>query len=584
MFDLMDKELAKIFFGIADLLEASGVTFKPFAYRRAALALQDMEKDASQIYKEGGIKALQNIPGVGVSIAKKIEEYLKTGRIAYYERLKKKLPVALDDLIAVEGLGPKRAKILYEKLGIASLKDLEIAAKKHKIAQLVGFGPKSEANILEGIEFQKHDRGRFLLGQILPVAREIKTKLEALPEVAHVDIAGSLARRKETIGDVDLLAIIAPKAGRDANSRVMNFFTRLESVKKVWSKGQTKASLRMVEGFDMDLRLLPAASYGAALQYFTGSKEHNVALRQIAKNKGFKLSEYGLFYGRKIVAAQSEKEIYEKLGLQWIPPELREDVGEIEAAANNKLPRLIGYDGLKGDLHCHSNWDGGKNSITQIAEAAMAMDYEYVGIADHTKMLKIENGLDEAKLARRDKEIDKLNNLFKRENRNFVVLKGCEANILKDGSIDINDKSLAELDFVIAGIHSNFKMTKDKMTQRIIRAMENPNVDIISHPTGRLIKKRPEYQVDFEIICEAAHRTGTILEINSYPDRLDLNDIHIRRAKDFGVKMIINTDSHIIGQMRFVEFGIAQARRGWAEKHDIINTYSAKELLSFLKK
>jgi DNA polymerase (family 10) len=581
---MINQELAKIFFAIADLLEAADVAFKPFAYRRAALTLQDFEVDAAEIYKEGGLKTLQDIPGVGVSIAEKIEEYLKTGRIAYYDRLKKKLPVDLEELITVEGLGPKRAKILYKKLGIASLKELENAAKKHQIARLAGFGEKSEKNILQGIEFQKHDRGRFLLGEILPAARAAKKKLEALPEIARVDIAGSLRRGRETIGDVDLLAIISPKSGPAAVGRVMDFFVHLDGVQKVWGRGDTKASVRMAEGFDMDLRLLPAASYGAALQYFTGSKEHNVALRQIAKSKGFKLSEYGLFYGRKIVAGKNEREIYEKMGLQWVPPELREDSGEIDAARANKLPRLVGYGDLKGDLHCHSDWDGGDNSIEQIAAAAMAMGYEYVGIADHTKMLKIENGLDEKRLAQRNLEIDKLNLSFKKEGRHFTILKGCEANILNDGSIDIDDKTLAQLDFVIAGIHSNFKMAKDQMTRRIVHAMENPNVDIISHPTGRLIKKRDEYQIDMEKIFNAAKKIGTVLEINSYPQRLDLNDRNIRLAKEYGIKMVINTDSHIIGQMRFAEFGISQARRGWATASDIINTRPLNGLLKCFKK
>ncbi len=581
---MVNNELAKIFFEVADLLEAADVEFKPFAYRRAALALQGLEDDAAGIYRRGGRKALEEIPGVGQSIAGKIEEYLKTGRIAYYGKLKKKLPVNLEEIIAVEGLGPRRAKILYDKLGVASLKDLEAAAKKHEIAGLEGFGTKSEQNILEGIEFQKRSRGRFLLAEILPVARQAQARLEALPEIARVDIAGSLARRKETIGDVDLLAILSPRHGAASATRVMDFFTRIGGVVKIWGKGGTKASVRMADGFDMDLRILPSASYGAALQYFTGSKEHNVALRQLAKNKGFKLSEYGLFYGGKIVAGAAEKEIYEKLGLEWMPPEIRENSGEIEAAAARKLPRLVGYGDLKGDLHCHSDWDGGDDSIENIAAAAMKIGYGYVGIADHTKSLKIENGLDEKKLAQRNKEIDKLNKKLKKEGRDFVVLKGCEANILNDGSIDINDKTLAEMDFVVAGIHSNLKMPKDRMTRRMARAMENPNVDIISHPTGRLLKKRDEYSIDLEKIFAAAKATRTVLEINSYPERLDLNDHNIRAAKEHGIKMVINTDSHQVGQMRFAEYGIAQARRGWAEAGDIINVWPLEKMLGFLKK
>jgi DNA polymerase (family 10) len=380
---------------------------------------------------------------------------------------------------------------------------------------------------------------------------------------------------KETIGDVDFLVISKnPKP-------IMDFFVSLPGVIKIWGKGNTKASVRMKEGFDMDIRVLPRRSYGAALQYFTGSKEHNIALRKIAIEKGLKLSEYGLFKGSEMIAGEKEEEIYEKLGMDWIPPELREDRGEIEAALRHKLPKIIDYRDIKGDLHVHSKWDGGKNSIEEIAEYAIKMGYEYVGIADHTKFLKIEHGLDEKRLRERNKEIDKLNQKFKGK---IKILKGCEANILPDGKIDIDDECLKEQDFVIAGVHSRFKMTKEEMTERIIRAMKNPNVDIISHPTGRLIQKRGEYEIDFDKILKVAKETGTILEINSYPERLDLNDVNIKKAKEMGVKMVINTDAHHVDQMRFIELGIAQARRGWAEKEDIINCWPLEKMLKFLKK
>jgi DNA polymerase (family 10) len=352
-------------------------------------------------------------------------------------------------------------------------------------------------------------------------------------------------------------------------------------VVKVWGKGNTKASVRMKEGFDMDIRVLPKKSYGAALQYFTGSKEHNIALRKIAIEKGLKLSEYGLFKGSKMIAGETEEEIYQKLGMDWIPPELREDRGEIEAALNHKLPKIIDYKDIKGDFHVHSKWDGGKNSIEEIAEYAIKMGYEYVGIADHTKFLKIEHGLDEKQLKERNKEIDRLNQKFKGK---IKILKGCEANILPDGKIDISDDCLRELDFVIAGVHSKFKMSKEEMTERIIKAMKNPNVDILAHPTGRLIQKREGYEVDLDKILKVAKETGTILEIDSYPDRLDLNDVNIKKAKEMGVKMVIDTDAHHVDQMRFIELGIAQARRGWAEKEDIINCWPLEKMLKFLKK
>jgi DNA polymerase (family 10) len=552
-----------------------GVKFKPYAYEKAALTLEGLEKDVEEIYKKEGFEGLRKIPGVGESIAKKIEEYLKTGKIQYYEDYKKKYPINLDELMGIEGLGPKRMKVLYEKLGIRNLKELEEAAKSHKIAPLYGFGEKTEKNILEAIEFAKRSKGRFLLGDILPRVKEIYGRLKNLKEVERIDVVGSIRRMKETIGDVDFLVISKNPAP------IMDFFVSLPGVIKIWGKGNTKASVRMKEGFDMDIRVLPRRSYGAALQYFTGSKEHNIALRKIAIEKGLKLSEYGLFKGSEMIAGEKEEEIYEKLGMDWIPPELREDRGEIEAALRHKLPKIIDYRDIKGDLHVHSKWDGGKNSIEEIAEYAIKMGYEYVGIADHTKFLKIEHGLDEKRLRERNKEIDKLNQKFEGK---IKILKGCEANILPDGKIDIDDECLKEQDFVIAGVHSRFKMTKEEMTERIIRAMKNPNVDIISHPTGRLIQKRGEYEIDFDKILKVAKETGTILEINSYPERLDLNDVNIKKAKEMGVKMIINTDAHHVDQMRFIELGIAQARRGWAEKEDIINCWPLEKMLKFLKK
>jgi DNA polymerase (family 10) len=572
---MKNQEIAKIFYEIADYLEMEGVKFKPYAYQKAAITLEGLEEDVEEIYKRGGLEALKKIPGVGESIALKIEEYLKTGKIKYYEEFKKKMPIDLEELIQVEGMGPKKAKVLYEKLGVKNLKDLEKAAREHKIAPLFGFGEKTEKNILEGVEFLKRSKGRFLLGEILPKVKEIYEKLKKLKEVERVDVVGSIRRMKETIGDVDFL-VISKNPGP-----IMDFFVSLPGVVKVWGKGTTKSSVRLKEGFDMDIRVLPKRSFGAALQYFTGSKEHNIALRKIAIEKGLKLSEYGLFRGPKMIAGESEEEIYQKLGLEWVPPELREDRGEIEAAQAKKLPKIIDYKEIKGDLHVHSKWDGGANSVEEIAQYAIKMGYQYVGIADHTKFLKIEHGLDEKKLRERNEEIDKLNEKFKGK---IKILKGCEANILADGKIDIEDKCLKEQDFVIAGIHSNFKMEKEKMTERIIRAMKNPNVDIISHPTGRIIQRRDEYQIDFEKILKVAKETKTILEINSYPERLDLNDVNIKKAKEVGVKMVINTDAHHIDQMRFIELGIAQARRGWAEKEDIINCWPLEKLLKFLKK
>jgi len=577
---MSNQEIAKIFYEIADYLEMEGVQFKPYAYQKAAITLETLEEDVEEIYKKGGREAILKIPGIGESMADKIEEYLKTGKIKYYEEFKKKIPVNLEEIIAVEGMGPKKAKVLYEKLRIRNLKNLEKAAKAGKIAPLFGFGEKTEKNILEGIEFLKRSKGRFLLGDILPKVKEVEKKLKSLKEVEKIDVAGSVRRRKETIGDVDFL-VISKNPGK-----VMDFFVSLPGIIKIWGKGTTKASVRLKEGFDMDIRVLPKRSYGSALQYFTGSKEHNIALRKIAIDKGLKLSEYGLFRGPKMIAGETEEGIYEKLGMEWMPPEMRENQGEIEASLEGKLPEIISYKDIKGDLHCHIKWrgrDGGANTIEEMAEMARQMGYEYLGIASHTKFLRIEHGLNEKQLELRDKEIEKLNLGFRVKGLGFRILRGCEANILNDGEIDIKDEALKKLDFVIAGIHSNFKMPKEKMTERIIRAMKNPNVDIISHPTGRIIQRRDEYQIDFDKILRTAKETGTILEINSFPERLDLNAENIRRAKEAGVKMVINTDSHHRDQMRFIEYGIAQARRGWAEKNDIINTQSLEKLLRFFK-
>ncbi len=575
---MKNQELAKIFNDMARFLEAEGVAFKPYAYERAALSLEALNKDVAEIYRDGGTKALLQIPGVGKAIADHIEEYLKTGKIKHYEDYKKKFPLKLDELVKVEGMGVKKAKILYQKLGIKDLKDLEKAAKGHKIAPLFGFGEKTEKNILQGLEFLKRDKGRFLLGQILPTARIIEQRLKGLKEVEQISIAGSVRRRKETIGDVDILVVSKKPA------EVMDFFVKMDGVEKIWGKGGTKASIRMKEGFDIDLRVVPKKSYGSALQYFTGNKEHNIITRKIAIEKGLKLSEYGIFRGKKIIVGKTEEEVYKAIGLPYIEPELRENEGEIEAALNNQLPKIVGYKDIKGDLHCHTSFEAkshGRNSMEEMAKAAMNMGYEYIGISDHTKFLRIESGLDEKQLLKQHEAIKKINDKFKNQSINFKVLHGCESNILDDGSIDIKDKVLEKLDYVIAGVHSNMKMEKKEMTQRIIRAMQNPNVDIISHPTGRLIGRRDEYQMDFDKILEVARKTGTILEINSSPDRLDLRDLYIRRAKNQGVKMIIDTDSHQKEQMGQIEYGIAQARRGWAEKEDIINTNSVEKLLEY---
>ena len=578
---MKNQEIAKIFFNIASLLEnglparAGEKDFRPIAYKRAALALESLEEDVGEIYLDKGKAGLKEIPTIGKNLALKIEEYIKTGEIKEYEKIKKSLPVDFTEMTKIEGMGVRKAKILYQKLGIKSVKELEKAAKAHKIAPLFGFGEKTEKNILQGIEFLKVDKGRSLLGFIMPQVKEIISKLENLKEVKKISIAGSARRMKETIGDVDILVA----SGKP--TKINDFFVSLPGIEKVWAKGPTKSSVHLVRGFDVDLRIVKEESFGSALQYFTGSKEHNVATRRIAISKGLKLNEYGVFRGSKMIAGKTEEEVYKAIGMSYIEPEMREDTGEIQLALERKLPKIIGYKDIKGDLHCHSDWNGGENSIEEMAKFAMDLGYEYIGISDHTKFLKIENGLDEKQLLKQNEAIRKINEKIK--NKNFRILHGCETNILSNGLVDIKDEVLEKLDYVIAGVHSSMKMQKKEMTERIIKAINNKNIDIISHPTGRLIQKRDEYQVDLEKILKTAKGTGTILEINSWPERLDLKDIYIKMAKKIGVKMIINTDSHQKDQMHFIEFGIAQARRGWAEREDIINTKPIDELLRYFK-
>lgn len=570
---MKNQVIAKILSEIGDYLDMEGVAFKPYAYRKAADALQALPEDVGEVYRRGGIKALEVIPGVGEAIARKIEEYVKTGTVKYWLELSLKTPIELDELLAVEGLGPRRAKLLYEKLGIRTVAQLEKAARANEVAHLEGFGEKTEKNILQGITFLKKDTGRFPLGVILPRARAIYGLLKAMGEVEKISVAGSLRRMKETIGDVDIL-VVSGKA-----QAVMDVFTRMPGIEKIWGKGGTKSSIRLAEGFDVDLRVVPKSAYGAALQYFTGSKEHNIRLRMIAMEAGMKLNEYGLFKEGKLLEGTREEDIYRHLGLQWIPPELREDRGEIEAARSHTLPELVTLQDIRGDLHCHSNWDGGKNPIPEIAQKARALGYEYVGISDHTKFLRIEHGLDEEALLKRNREIDRLNKSFK----GFRILKGVEANIMRDGSIDISNEVLSQMDYVIAGIHSQLKMEQPEMMTRLGTAMENPHVDIISHPTGRLVAKREEYKVDISVLILKAKETGTVLEIDAFPDRLDLKDTNIRQAADQGVGMVIDTDAHEISHMDFMEYGVAQARRGWARKKDILNTLPAEKLLARLK-
>ncbi|MDP3784617.1 MAG: DNA polymerase/3'-5' exonuclease PolX [bacterium] len=571
---MKNQELAKILFEFGELYDMQEVPFKPRAFERASESVGSLDKDIAAVYTEEGVAGLEKIPGVGKGIAERIEEYLRTGRIKEYDALKKKFPVDIAGLASIEGVGPKLIKLLYQKLKIKNISELEKAAKAGKLRELPRTGEKLEQKILKGIEFKKEGGGRFALGEILPVAREIRERLLKVKGVEAVELAGSLRRFEETIGDLDILTISENPAA------VCSHFAKLPEVAHVYAHGDTKVMVRLKMGIDADLRVVPAQSFGAALQYFTGSKDHNVEVRKLAIKKGYKLNEYGLFKGKKVIAARTEEEIYEKLGMPQVPPpEIRLNRGEIEAAIAHKLPKLIGYGDLKGDVQIQTDWTDGKNSIEEMAREAEKLGHEYIAITDHTKTLAMTGGSDEKKLLRQMAEIDKLQKKFKK----IKILKGAEVNILKDGTLDIKDKVLEKLDVVGAAVHSLFNLSKAEQTQRIIKAMENPHLDILFHPTGRIINKRKPYEVDIEAIIKAAKTTGTILEIDAHPWRLDLKGEHIKMAREAGVKMVIDTDAHSVPELHYLEYGIAQARRAWCAKKDIINTLPLKEFLKALK-
>ncbi|MFA5013141.1 MAG: DNA polymerase/3'-5' exonuclease PolX [Candidatus Paceibacterota bacterium] len=567
---MKNQEIAKILFEIGDFLELNEVPFKPKAYQQAAIALDALEEDVAEIYKREGLKGLEKIPAVGKSIAAKIEEYLKTGKIEYYKDIKKSSPIDFEALTKVEGLGVRKIKKLYDELGIKNLADLEKAAKAGKIAPLFRFGKKTEDNILEAIEFLKQSKGRFLLREILPQVEKIEERIGKINGVKKISVAGSTRRRKETIGDADFLVAVADTSDKYLINKIMNTFVAMDEVVKIVAKGETKSSVKTKDGLDIDLRVVHTSSYGAALQYFTGSKEHNVATRRLAIKLGLKLNEYGLFTrgGRKI-KGETEEEIYERLGMKWMPPEIRENQGEIEAAMTDKLPKLVELKDIKGDFHCHTSYDGGQDSLRELAERAIEMGYEYLGLSDHTKTLKIENGLNEKELLKQRKEILKLNEEFKEQKKKFKLLQGAEVEILKDGSLDFSDDTLRQLDFVSVSVHSNFKMGKTEMTKRIIKAISNPNVDILNHPTGKILGSRDSYEVDMEEIFKVAKAKNITLELNCF--RSDLSAQHARRAKEMGIKMCIGSDAHYKKELFDMRYGVFQARRGWLTKNDVLN-------------
>lgn len=568
---MKNVRVAKILNEIAAILEMKGVEFKPRAYRKAARTVESLSKPIEEIYEEGN---LQELPGIGESIAEKIAEIIDTGSSSYYESLKKEMPVEVDELTAIEGIGPKTVEKLYRELGIKTLEDLEEAAKQQKIRAIEGLGPTTEENILDHIELAKRRKKRTLLGYALPIAEEIKNRLTSrLDTIDNIEIAGSARRMKPTIGDVDIL-VTAKRP-----DKVADFFTSMEDVREVLGKGKSKCSVILNNDMQVDLRLIQEESYGAALLYFTGSKDHNIELRKIAINDGYKLNEYGLFRSEERVAGTTEDEVYDKLSMQWIPPELRENRGEIEAARQHALPGLIGYDDIRGDLQMHTKWSDGSHTITDMANTAIDLGYSYICISDHYSRMVIAGGLNEKQLRKQWKEIEEVNSNL----TDIEILKGAEVDIAADGSIDADKTVLDELDIVVASVHSKFDQSKPEMTRRLVKAMQNEYVDIIGHPTSRKIDQKAGSQINMQTLFETSKKTETFLEINAFPNRLDLDDLNAKAAAEAGCKLVINTDAHDREHLRYMRLGIAMARRGWLRKKDVINTMSLSNLLGLLK-
>ncbi len=564
-------EIAHIFNEIADMLELKDENpFRIRAYRKAALSLESLGEDLEKIAARN---ELEKIPGIGRDLALKIKDFLAKGDISFYDKVKAETPSVMLEMLAIPGIGPKTAKSLYEKLKIKDISELEQKARTHKIRDIPGFKDKTEENIIKGIEFVKRQSGKMLLSAALVTAERVVEELENVPGIKAITPAGSLRRRKETIRDIDIL--VASKKPSSA----MNAFRSLPQVKRVLAYGPTRSSVLTKDDIQVDIRVVGGSSFGSALVYFTGSKAHNIRLRKIGIKKGLKVNEYGVFKGKKKIAGRTEKDVYAALGLDLIPPELREDLGEIEASGSDKLPDLVELKDIKGDLHIHSEWSDGICTIDEMAEAARKKGYKYIAITDHSRSLKIAGGLSNKE---RLEQIDLIRKTDKK--KGIKILAGAEVDILDDGSIDYPDDILRRLDVVIAAIHTGFKQPKDKITGRIIKAINNKYVDIIAHPTGRLMGTRDAYEIDIERILKAAKDTDTAIEINAYPERLDLDHAGCRMAKDLGVMLAVSTDAHMKEQLDNMRYGISVARRGWLEKGDILNALPLAKLEKRLKK
>lgn len=570
---VLNSEIVDILNELADLLEIQGAnTFRVRAYRSAARTVEGFSRSVTDMVEKD--EDLSQYPGIGKDLAKKLQEITETGKLVMLEELRNEIPHEVGEFLNIPGMGPKRVHIIYNQLNVKTKNELKKAAEKHRIQELEGFGEKTEKSILEALDKIESTEKRIKLSVADEIATPLVKYLERVKGVKRVIVAGSYRRRKETVGDLDIL--VTHKKETD----VMDHFVKYEDVKKVISKGDTKSSVVLRNGLQIDLRSVADSSYGAALYYFTGSKEHNVAVRKIAQAQKLKINEYGIFKGNKKVAGKTEEEVFKAVGLSYVEPELRENRGEIEAARENKLPNLVELKDIKGDLHSHSTYTDGRFSISEMVNAAKEHGYEYLAFTDHSKHVTVAGGMDEKELRKQIKEIDKLNE----EIEGITILKGIEVDILEDGSLDLPDDVLKELDLVYCSVHYKFNLSREKQTERVIRAMDNPYFNILAHPTGRLINKRDPYDIDINQVMKAAKERGCFLEINSSPERLDLSDVHVKSAKDMGIKISISTDAHSLSDLDNIKYGIWQGRRGWLEKKDVLNTRKLGELKKLLKR
>ncbi len=570
---IQNIDVAKIFTTMADLLEIEDANpFRVRAYRNAARTVAGLPHDISDmVHSEKDLTAL---PGIGKDLAGKIKEIVETGTLSQLKELGERISPELADLTKIPGLGPKRVKALHSALGIETPQELKQAAEKGRVKQVEGFGEKTEHSIREALRQDEAEEKRIKLLEAEQYARALVSYLKQADGIKEVTVAGSFRRKKETVGDLDILAASRKDAG------VMDRFVDYEDVQKVVSKGQTRSTVMLRSGLQVDLRVVPQASYGAALHYFTGSKAHNIAVRKMAVKKDLKINEYGVFRGEKRIAGKTEEEVYRTVGLPYMEPELREDRGELDAALNNTLPNLITIKQIRGDLHAHTRETDGRATLEEMAEAARNLGYEYLAITDHSKMVSMAHGLDAKRLEKQIKKIDRFNETLK----DFVLLKGIEVDILEDGSLDLPDEILKGLDLRVCSVHYKQNLPREKQTERILRAMDNPWFNILAHPTGRLINERRPYEVDMERIMEKVGDRGCFLELNAHPERLDLTDVHCKMAKEMGVKVVISTDAHSTADLGLMRFGLYQARRGWLEAKDVINTLSLKRLRNVLKR